>query len=193
MSERMRHDVFELRRLQNRPWHSPPHWRSDRTDRYLFTAACYEHLPVIGTSPQRMADLEIQLISTLDSCSEQLHAWVILPNHYHFLVTTQEPLDLLAALGKLHGRTSFQWNGEDRRRGRKVWCHATETAIKSERHFWATLNYIHHNPVKHGFAEKWQDWPFSSARSFLEKSGRTEALWLWKEYPVEEYGNGWDD
>jgi putative transposase len=140
-----------------------------------------------------MADFEGQLLSTMENHSEHPHAWVILPNHYHFLVTTQEPLDLLSTLGKLHGRTSFLWNGADHCRGRKIWCHAAETAMKSERHFWATLNYIHHNPVKHGYVKKWQDWPFSSARSFLEISGTEEARRLWKEYPVEEYGNGWDE
>jgi len=140
-----------------------------------------------------MADFEGQLLSAVEGMSEQLHAWVILPNHYHFLATTGEPMILLAALGKMHGRTSFRWNNEDGRRGRKVWYNAAETAMKSERHFWATLNYIHHNPIKHGYAEKWQDWPFSSASSFLDRCGQVEALRLWKEYPVDEYGKGWDD
>ncbi len=100
---------------------------------------------------------------------------------------------MLHALGKLHGRTSFQWNGEDGQRGLKVWCNAAETVMKSERHFWATVNYIHHNPVKHGLVEKWLDWPFSSAVDFLEKSGRAEAERVWMGYPIKEYGVGWDD
>ncbi len=193
MSETLRRDMLAQRKLQKRPWHSPPHWRSDRTERYLFTAACFEHQPVIGASRQRLAEFEDHLLSVVEDSTKDVHAWVVLPNHYHFLATTEDPLVVLRALARLHGRTSFRWNGEDGLRGRKVWCGAAETAMKSERHFWATLNYIHHNPVKHGWVKKWQDWPFSSSAGFLEKSGRAEVERLWKEFPIKDYGKGWDD
>jgi len=53
--------------------------------------------------------------------------------------------------------------------------------------------HIHHNPVHHSCAERWQDWPCSSASDFLKDVGTTEALRLWKAYPVLDYGKGWDD
>ena len=65
--------------------------------------------------------------------------------------------------------------------------------MRSDRHFWATLNYVHHNPVHHGYVEHWQDWPFSSAPEYLAEMGRAEAERLWLEYPVLDYGKGWDD
>lgn len=65
--------------------------------------------------------------------------------------------------------------------------------MKSERHFWATMDYIHHNPVKHRIAERWQDWPYSSARLTLAQFGRDAMVELWKGYPIDEYGEGWDD
>jgi len=64
--------------------------------------------------------------------------------------------------------------------------------MKSERHFWASLNYIHHNPVHHEYVEQWQDWPWSSAKEFLERVGRAQALEMWKQYPVMDYGKKWD-
>jgi putative transposase len=64
--------------------------------------------------------------------------------------------------------------------------------MRSERHYFATLNYIHNNPVKHGYVQKWQDWPFSSAREYLEKVGFEMASTIWKEYPVLDFGKGWD-
>jgi len=77
-------------------------------------------------------------------------------------------------------------------RGRKVWFSCAETGMKSDPHFWATLNYVHHNPVHHGYVRHWQDWPFSSGAAFLDKVGRGEAQELWKEYPIGNYGKGWD-
>ena len=193
MSKETRRDVLEWRKAQQRPWHSPPHWKSDRTDRYLLTASCFEHTPVIGRTAERLGEFENSLLETLSEHTKHIHAWVILPNHYHALVSTSDPLTILLMLGKLHGRTSFQWNGEENERGRQIWASAAETAMKSERHFWATINYIHHNPVKHGLVKSWQEWPFSSATQFLEAKGRLEAERLWREFPIGEYGKGWDD
>ena len=124
--------------------------------------------------------------------AQTIFAWIVLPNHYHVLVDSGDILALLKVHGHLHGRTSFRWNGEDARRGRQVWHRAAETAMKSERHFWATLNYVLHNAVRHGYVERWQDWPYSNAAEYLEDVGRDLAEWRWREYPILEYGNNWD-
>jgi putative transposase len=64
--------------------------------------------------------------------------------------------------------------------------------MKSERHFFATLNYVHNNPVHHGCVQHWQDWPWSSAAEFLEKMGYEKAKEIWRRYPVLDYGKNWD-
>ena len=65
--------------------------------------------------------------------------------------------------------------------------------MKSEGHFLATLNYIHHNPIKHGYVNRWQDWPFSSVHEHLNEYGRKRMQGWWKDYPIDEYGDGWDE
>jgi putative transposase len=69
---------------------------------------------------------------------------------------------------------------------------ALTAGIKSHRHFWASVNYIHHNPVKHGYINKWQDWPWSSAAEFLDRVGRSAAEKIWRQFPILDYGKGWD-
>jgi putative transposase len=64
--------------------------------------------------------------------------------------------------------------------------------MKSDRHFWATINYIHHNPVHHGYVRRWQEWPFSSGGSFIKQFGHERAREIWKEYPIDKYGKNWD-
>ena len=64
--------------------------------------------------------------------------------------------------------------------------------MRSPRHFWATMNYINNNAVKHGYADKWQDWVFSSARRYLEEVGTEQAAHIWRKYPVLDYGSDWD-
>jgi putative transposase len=99
---------------------------------------------------------------------------------------------MIGILGRLHGRTSFQWNGEEGNRGRKVWFNATETGIKSERHFWSSLLYVMNNAVKHGYVERWQDWPYSNAADWLDSVGRDEAVRIWREFPIDDFGRDWD-
>lgn len=191
LNERQRRELVSFRSFHGRPWHSPMH-RENQNGRYLFTAACYEHQHIVGLTPERMASFADDLLTVIERHSQEIYAWCVLPNHYHVLALSRELPELLRALGQLHGRTSFRWNGEEERRGRKVWFNCAETGMKSDRHFWATLNYVHHNPVHHGYVEHWQDWPFSSGAAFLDSVGREKATVLWKEYPLGEYGQEWD-
>jgi putative transposase len=55
------------------------------------------------------------------------------------------------------------------------------------------MNYFHHNPIKHGYVSRWQDWPYSSAAIYLKEMGRDEAERKWREFPLLDYGEGWDD
>lgn len=187
-----RRSVLCWRQKLRRPPHSPPHIDSGQRH-YLITAACYEHVPHIGHSIERMNAFAAEWLAALESHSLSIAAWVLLPNHYHALVCTREVGLLLKRLGRLHGGTAFRWNGEEGMRGRKVWFNAVETVMKSSGHFHATLNYVHHNPVKHGYARKWTEWHWSSAKDYLGSCGEKEALRLWKEHPIESYGDGWDD
>lgn len=65
--------------------------------------------------------------------------------------------------------------------------------MRSERHYLATLNYVHHNPVRHGYVARWTDWPWSSAAEYLARTGVEEAKHIWQQYPIRDYGKDWDE
>lgn len=182
--------VLKSRMLDNHPWHSPPHMQNNK-ENFHITASCYEHKRIIGESEERLSNFERELLELLNTISEEVFSWAVMPNHYHILIKSYDINIVLKLMGKLHGRTSFKWNGEDNHRGRKVWFNALEHGIKSERHFWATMNYIHNNPVKHGYVKKWQDWKYSSAVKFIDEVGVDNAKVIWKEYDISKMGN-WD-
>lgn len=192
MTAEDRAHALDARRARQLPWHSPPHIDLEGTHQYLISAACYEHAQVMGKSTDRMTECEESLLKACHEFSLTTHAWCVLPNHYHVLVTTEQIEELRRGLGRFHGRSSHAWNGEDSARGRKVWYNCFERPMKSRRHFLATVNYIHHNPVHHGYVQTWQDWPWSSAKEFLERVGRAQALEIWKQYPIMDYGKKWD-
>lgn len=192
LTAKQRQELLVWRKRRSHSWHSPPHRPSLSTSFHL-TAACYEHQPYLGHSGERMASFAEALLDTLSLIGAKVMVWCVLPNHYHALIETTDVLAVLADLGRLHGRTSHAWNGEEETRGRKVWFRAAERAMRSDRHYWATMNYVLHNPVHHGYVARWEEWPFSSAGEYLERVGREAAKRAWMEYPVLDYGKGWDD
>ena len=193
LNQKQREELLKWRKARGYPWHSPPHRSNFGHLRFLVSAACYEHRHYIGQSLARMDNFAGNLLAVLEAYTDQTFAWCMLPNHYHALVETADIKRLIYQLGRLHGRTSHAWNAEEQTRGRKVFFRAVERAMRSDRHYWATLNYVHHNPLRHGYVRHWTDWPWSSAAEYLAQTGASEAERVWREYPLDEYGKNWDD
>jgi putative transposase len=194
LSDIQRADLLTSRITNRVPWHGPPRLADvDGTPWFHITAACFEHRPLIGQSPERLTRFEADLFEVLEHCGAAVGAWCVLPNHYHALVQSGDIRSLARTLGMLHGRTSHGWNIEESCGGRKVFHRMADRVIRSDAHGWATLNYIHHNPIKHGYVKRWTEWPWSSATRYLEAVGQAEAARIWNTYPVLDYGKGWDD
>ncbi|HKO96139.1 MAG TPA: transposase [Pyrinomonadaceae bacterium] len=184
--------AVDYRRLHELPRHSPPHFNYIGQRQFFITATCFEHRHHIGLDDHRLTNFEADLMSACAEYSSSIYAWCVLPNHYHLLVRTECIKALRRELGLLHGRTSYAWNGEEDQRGRQIWFNCLDRLIRSHRHFWATMNYIHNNPVKHGYVDRWQDWIWSSGPEFLERMGYERTLQIWREFPILDYGKKWD-
>ena len=178
------------RKAHDYPQHGPPHIEA-ATGWRIISGACFEHRPILLTA-KRLAWFENELLSHIRQQRLPCAAWVVLPNHYHLLVKIDDIKAFSGAQGQLHGRTSFQINREDDQVGRKVWFRCEDRCMRSERHYYTTVNYIHNNPVKHEYAKKWGDWLYSSFGWYLERKGRDWLVDLWREYPVLNYGDKWD-
>ena len=193
MSEAERTEVLRTRKGRKLPWHSPPHIKYEGFVSCIFTAACYEHAHIVGQSLARMAECENTLLDICEATETKVSAWCILPNHYHLLIRARNFEQFKAEVKLFHGRSARNWNLQDSKAGRKVWRNFFDRRIKSDRHFWASLNYINHNPVHHRYTDKWQNWLFSSAEKYLASVGQEKAAATWREYPILDYGKGWDE
>jgi len=183
--------ILAERRERGFPWHSPPHLEAPGEFR-IVTGACFEHRSILDSTERRQWFAE-ELLKSLAEMDVTCAAWCVLPNHYHVLVRIVRIKEFTVGIGRLHGRTSYEMNREDSKRGRRIWYRCADRCMRSERHFYASVNYIHNNPVKHGYVKRWQHWPFSSAHAYLEEKGRDWLLRVWREYPLYNYGDGWDD
>jgi putative transposase len=117
-----------------------------------------------------------QVIEALRFASEKrdwrLVAWVVLANHYHAILKASDSgaHDLPSLVASVHRFTARHWNAEDGLPGRQVWYQYWDTCLTHAGSFWARLNYIHHNPVKHGLAEEPDAYSWSSYRVWLNYS-----------------------
>ncbi len=187
--ERREH-VVGIRKARGYPWHGPPHIGKDNAYR-IVSAACYEHKHILNT-PERLAWLEKELLDTIKDNNVHCPAWCVLPNHYHVLVFLKDAAHFSQHLGRFHGRTSRLMNREDDTAGRKVWHRCEDRFMRSERHFYTSVNYIHYNPVRHGWASEWAEWSYSSIHGYLDEKGEDWLLNVWQDYPVKDYGEKWD-
>lgn len=192
LSEQEKIEILEHRQRMQLPWHSPPHF-DNINNTYLITASNFNHSLITGFSIQRLISFQTILLDIVDKHTEKIYAWCILPNHYHILIQTEDLNYLIYGLGQMHGRTSRFWNLEDNTPGRKCWYRCADRIIRSERHLYTTVNYIHYNPVKHGYVTKIDQWEFSSAKDFLDMISKEKAIDIWKQYPILDFGKDWDD
>ncbi len=192
LTDQERAELIRVRRARGFPLHAPPHPFRDG-GAYLITAANYLHQPFL-VLPERRSDLEARLCEALARAGIDLHAWVMLPNHYHFLIELPR-LELLApVLKRLHGGTSLEWNRAEKRPGRRVWYRYHDRKIRNEAHFMQALNYIHANPAKHGYVKQAGKWPWSSLAAYREVEGLGWLADQWRQFrPADDFGSGWDD
>jgi putative transposase len=195
-------ELVEHRLSRGYPPHAPPHPVKDKR-LYLLTATCYEHQCYMHSEYRRQQLLNMIFGRFGDGGDEEesalalttnitICAWVVLLNHYHLLVEVVNFDALSDLFRQIHGVTSRQWNLEDNVTKRKIWYSWSDRAIRSERHYYTTLNYIHYNPVKHGLVTSPYDWVESSVNWYLQVCGRQWLRDCWVKYPVRDYGQDWD-
>ncbi|MCK5413092.1 MAG: transposase [Candidatus Pacebacteria bacterium] len=127
--------------------HHPPHIYQDDSI-YFVTARTYQKEKIFNTD-QKKKILFKNLWNEFSKIDYRLYAWVILDNHYHIEFKTRLGRNLSKAINLIHGRTAFEINKIDNKKGRKIFQNYLDYCIRHEKDFYRHFNYIHHNPVKH--------------------------------------------
>ncbi|MDQ7779301.1 MAG: hypothetical protein RDV41_06280 [Planctomycetota bacterium] len=55
------------------------------------------------------------------------------------------------------------------------------------------MNYLHQNPVKHGYVDRMDVWSWSSVHEYLRDHDDVWVAKLIEKYPPMDYGRGWDE
>ncbi|MGO9517832.1 MAG: REP-associated tyrosine transposase [Candidatus Korobacteraceae bacterium] len=88
-----------------------------------------------------------------------LHAYVIMPDHFHALITPAPDVSLEKAMQFIKGGFSFRLKSK-----LDVWMRSfNESQVSTEEKFMSCVRYIEENPVRRGLAATPEVYPFSSA------------------------------
>jgi putative transposase len=113
-----------------------------------------------------------------------IDAIVVLPDHLHAILTLPpEDADFSGRWRRIKGHfssymiaraavTARHANGRYALWQRRFWEHT----IRDEGDFARHVDYIHFNPVKHGFVHQVRDWPYSSFHRYVRR-GLLAADW----------------
>lgn len=108
----------------------------------------------------------------------KIDAWVVLPEHMH-CVWTLPPNDsdfstrwrliksgFSRRIPKKENRSAVRLRNNER----GIWQrHYWEHLIRDELDFQRHLDYIHMNPVKHGWVRQVKDWPYSTFHRYVQE------------------------
>jgi putative transposase len=147
---------------------------------YFFTVKTFERKQILTQEPYRVA-LRQAIAEVRASLPFESIAWILLPDHLHTVWKLPEGdanFSLRWSLIKQRvtrqcagdtGSASTTRSQQKRREGtiwqRRFWEHVIRNDADLEQH----VNYIHYNPVKHGYVSRARDWPYSTFHRFVRR------------------------
>ena len=151
--------------------------RYDPTGRPVFiTAVCYRRKQYLETGWQKELLLSVMREVKLSS-GFAMHAYVILDDHFHWIITPVGP-NFSAIMQSIKLRFVHRYKKAIGRKEqatlwqRRFWDHVIRNSEDLHRH----MDYIHYNPVKHGYVSKPSDYRWSSFNTHV-RMGNYAANW----------------
>src|SRR3990167_4244881 len=141
---------------------NPPHLFRPNS-KYIVTGSTYlkrRHL-IDQDSKEQL------LLTILKGCQKygwKLEDWVVLDNHYHLILESPENADSLPGLINSIHRFSSIWIRENKAINlpEKIFHNYWDSCITYEGSYFARLNYVYFNPVRHGYVSHPRDYRFGS-------------------------------
>jgi len=147
---------------------------------YFFTVTTYRRQALL-TDPRCRESLRSTINKVRLEMPFEIVAWVLMPDHLHAvwelpkndkdfslrwsLIKQHVTRDCAPWLPRQHLSASRNKRGEGSLWQRRFWEHLIRDEMDLVRH----LDYIHYNPVKHGYVANVVDWPYSTFHRYVEE------------------------
>jgi len=169
--------------------HRPAHMQLCPEGVYFITARIYSDEPLLKSDVRKELLFDI-LVNKCSQNNVELIAWTICDDHYHFMIYSDKEFDLGYIMGRIHSVSATLLNREDKTLGRKVWYQYWDTWLRTEEDFFLRFNYIHWNPIKHGYVKdlvELEDYEYCSFSMWKEVLGQEAVELFFEQYPIEDF------
>jgi putative transposase len=113
--------------------------------------------------PQVAEILVQRILACRDKGAYQLHEFVVMPNHFHLLLTPGEATSLEKAVQLIKGGSSHEIHQQTGNK-MEIWqVGFHDWTIRDGEDYSTKVGYIQMNPVQAHLVERPEDWPFGSA------------------------------
>ncbi|KPV51857.1 hypothetical protein SE17_18860 [Kouleothrix aurantiaca] len=149
--------------------HRPPHLFIPNT-MYMVTASTIYKQHFFKAADRLVLCCEA-LLEVTAAYGWELQAWAAFSNHYHFIAQSPEDASTLKPMiQRLHSQTARAVNRLDGVSGRQVWFQYWDTCLRTDQSYYARLNYVHNNAVKHRLVQAAEQYPYCSAGWFTSNA-----------------------
>ena len=146
---------------------------------YFFTVVTYNRQPILN-SQSSFNLLNDAIKYTANQMPFEVIAYVVMPDHMHFIWTLPEDSSDFSTRWRLiksyftrnwckkqivSSSASRKMKGEKDIWQRRFWEHLISDEADLTRH----VEYIHYNPIKHGFVDCAINWKYSSFTDYVRK------------------------
>jgi len=116
----------------------------------------------------RQAELAQYLIALYSRLRDQggvaLHGYVIMPDHYHVLLTLKTVPSISQVVRAVHSSFAIRLHQVSQVRGRTWQRRFRDHVLRDEEDYRTKISYMHANPVRAGLVENPVDYTWSSCR-----------------------------
>ena len=144
-------------------------------DLHFITCSCYRRRPLLGTARRRDLFLKI-LEQTRQRYQFVVVGYVVMPEHFHLLISEPEKGDPSVVMKVVKQRFSRQVRKKRCARQMALWEEDGPEHVWQKRFYdfnvynetkrAEKLRYIHRNPVKRGLVKSPEQWAWSSFRAY---------------------------
>jgi len=153
---------------------------------YFFTIVTHNRRQFL-CQPENVELLRNSLLYVMQRHKFEIDAFVLLPDHLHCIWTLPEGDDDFSTRWQLVKRyfsqhcesqyKSYVSVSREKKNEQAIWQRRFwEHVIRDNEDYIKHVDYIHYNPVKHGYTKSPKDWEYSSFHKYV-RAGMYDEMW----------------
>ncbi len=145
---------------------------------YFLTVVTHKRIPILIDNIELLRE---SFKLSKEKYEYTIEAVVILPDHFHIMIRPKTAAQYPKIISRIKQHFSRhcdpkyyrhipQSKSRTKAGYKPIWQKKYyEHCVKNDNDYQTRFNYIHYNPVKHGYVKQTKDWPYSSFHQYVKR------------------------